>query len=443
MAGVEDMANLLTASRGGERVGKHWVRRFIDRNPDLKPRMNRRYDYQRPLCEDPDVISGWFGLVANIKAKYGIVDERHVQFRRHRLYDGHDRINPRRNTRRPAWEGQVGPAWQSGMVNGNCMHQFARLVHPAVLDRSGPISPLELGERMRPTARLGLDWIKHFDEHTKGHRKSRYRLLILDGHESHISAEFEAYCKSNDIITISMPPHSSHLLQPLDVALYSPLKRAYSKEIELFIKASINHITKLEFFIAFKAAHFAIFTETNIRSEFSASGLVPHNPDEVIGKLDVRLRTPTPVSSRPGTASTYVPQTPFNPQQTTKHSSFIKSKVSAHQGSSPTPILEAVDQMAKGMTKMAHEMTLMRDRIRTLEEANLALSKRRRAKKSRVQLGGALTSEESQAFQEAKDKGKRLATDKAENGGPSKRRVAGVKRYNTCEPGSELESGLF
>lgn len=113
-----------------------------------------------------------------------------------------------------------------------------------------------------------------------------------------------------------------------------------------------------------------------------------------------------------------------------------------------------MDQMAKGMTKMAHEMTLMRDRIRTLEEANLALSKRRRAKKSRVQLGGALTIEESQALQEAKDKGKRLATDKAENGGPSKRRVAGVKRYSTCgktghniqscgiviELGSELES---
>ena len=72
---VGDIANLLTASRGGDRVGKYWVRRFIDRNPNLKTRMNRRYDYQRALCEDTGVISGWFGLVANIKAKYGILDE--------------------------------------------------------------------------------------------------------------------------------------------------------------------------------------------------------------------------------------------------------------------------------------------------------------------------------------------------------------------------------
>ncbi|KAK8093167.1 uncharacterized protein PG998_014568 [Apiospora kogelbergensis] len=75
VAGVEDMADLLSESRGGERVGKHWVRRFIDRNPDLQTKMNRKYDYQRALCEDPGVISGWFGLVANIKAKYGILDE--------------------------------------------------------------------------------------------------------------------------------------------------------------------------------------------------------------------------------------------------------------------------------------------------------------------------------------------------------------------------------
>lgn len=277
-----------------------------------------------------------------------------------------------------------------------------------------------------------MDWIRHFDKHTRTRTKGPYRLLILDGHESHISAEFELYCKDNGIITLSMPPHSSHLLQPLDVALYSPLKRAYSKEIELFIKASINHIIKLEFFIAFKAAHFATFTETNIRSGFSAFGLVPHHPDKVTSKLDVRLRTPTPSPSRPGTASTYNPQTPSNPQQTTRHSSFIKTRVSAYKGSSPTPILDAVDQMAKGMNVMAHKITLMEDQIRILQEANLALSKRRRAKRSRVQLGGPLTVEESQKLQDDKAKSKRPATDKGENRGPSKRRATSSRCCGSC-----------
>jgi hypothetical protein len=38
-------------------------------------RFNRKYDYKRALCEDPEVIRGWFCLVENIKAKYGVLDD--------------------------------------------------------------------------------------------------------------------------------------------------------------------------------------------------------------------------------------------------------------------------------------------------------------------------------------------------------------------------------
>jgi hypothetical protein len=51
-----------------------------------------------------------------------------------------------------------------------------------------------------------------------------------------------------------MPPYLSYLLQPLDVGCFSPLKRAYSREIEALICHYINYITKLEFLLAFKAA---------------------------------------------------------------------------------------------------------------------------------------------------------------------------------------------
>ena len=76
-------------------------------------------------------------------------------------------------------------------------------------------------------------------------------MLVIDGHESHMSVEFDTFCKDHKIITISLPPHSSHLLQPLDVGCFNPLKTAYGKEIENFIKSYITHITKTEFLIAF------------------------------------------------------------------------------------------------------------------------------------------------------------------------------------------------
>jgi hypothetical protein len=235
------------------------------------------------------------------------------------------------------------------------------------------------------------------------------------------------------------------LVQPLDVALYSPLKRAYGDEINLFIRASINHITKSEFFVAFKAAHDKTFTEDNIKAAFRGAGIRPWDPDYIISKLDVRLRTPQPFV--PASPQQWESQTPSNATQTVQQSSFIKSKISAHQGSSPTPIMEAVDRMAKGAQAMAHSITLMSEQIRTLQEANLALAKRRRAKRTRVQLGGALSIEDSQAIIQEKQKRKRPAgeisgdADEADRGGPSKQRCGncGESGHNarTCEKEKE------
>ena len=114
----------------------------------------------------------------------------------------------------------------------------------------------------------GLDWLRHFDKHTRARTKGVYRMLVLDGHESHQSVAFENYCKEHNIITICLPPHSSHITQPLDVGFFSPLKRAYGRQIELFIKAHINHITKVEFFLAYHAAYKAAMTKSNIDGGF-------------------------------------------------------------------------------------------------------------------------------------------------------------------------------
>jgi hypothetical protein len=69
---VEEMANLLRADRDASPVGQRWAGNFIKRQPELKTRFFRRYDYQSAKCEDPVVINAWFSLVANTIAKYGI-----------------------------------------------------------------------------------------------------------------------------------------------------------------------------------------------------------------------------------------------------------------------------------------------------------------------------------------------------------------------------------
>jgi hypothetical protein len=45
LAGVEDIVNYILESRGGERVGQLWAYRFVQRQPELKTRFNRVYDF--------------------------------------------------------------------------------------------------------------------------------------------------------------------------------------------------------------------------------------------------------------------------------------------------------------------------------------------------------------------------------------------------------------
>lgn len=60
---VQDMAALLLAARGTERVGKCLVSNYIKRTPALQSQFPRRYNYQRAPQEDPQVLHEWFDRV--------------------------------------------------------------------------------------------------------------------------------------------------------------------------------------------------------------------------------------------------------------------------------------------------------------------------------------------------------------------------------------------
>jgi hypothetical protein len=95
--------------------------------------------------------------------------------------------------------------------------------------------------------------------------------------------------------------YSSHLLQPLNVVPYSLLKRYYSDGISLLARSRIHHIDKETFLLAFKAAFKKTFILENIRAGFRGAGLALHDPDVMLSKLDVQLRTLTPPA--PGTVA--------------------------------------------------------------------------------------------------------------------------------------------
>jgi hypothetical protein len=440
-AAVRDMADKLLLARGGCPVGRDWPRNFVKRTDSLTTRFNRPYDRQRALCEDPVLISSWFELVEQTKAKYGILDEDVYNFDEagfmmgkimsQLVVTGSERrgqpkaIQPSNREWATVIQGINAAGWAIPPFIIFAGKHHLSAWYEEDIPRDWAIAVSDNGWT---TNKLGVDWLKHFIKHTEGKVVGARRLLILDGHESHHSLEFEELCKENNIYTLCMPPHSSHLLQPLDVGCFSLLKRAYSREIEDLIRHYINYITKLEFLPAFKAAFKQSFTSINICSAFRGAGLVPLQPDVVLSKLDVRLRTPTPAALP---EAPWEAKTPSNVRELEAQSTLIRDRVRRHKSSSPASIIQAIGQLKKGAEIMMLSAELMRDRIASLERANEAATKRKQRKKKRIQKRGTLTRGEGEdilAQREADQQIEREQRQGGEQSGLSRQALARCKR---------------
>ena len=117
------------------------------------------------------------------------------------------------------------------------------------------------------TDEIGLRWLKDgFEPYSRRYSSGAKWLLILDGHSSHLTPEFDTFCDENAIICLCVPPHTSHLLQPLDVGVFGPLKRAYGKLVKGMMMAGNNHIDKEDFLHLYPPAREMIFNQENICS---------------------------------------------------------------------------------------------------------------------------------------------------------------------------------
>jgi len=443
---VREMANLLLDERVALRVGPRWASRFVKRQPLLQTRFFRKYDYQRAQCEDPDAINAWFRLVRNMIAKYGVRDADIYNFDETGFQMGviaHGIVvtgsERRSNTKmRQPGNRQWVTVIQGVGATGFCVPPFvvvAGKYHLSTWYEDDAI-PRDWTIATSPngwtTNEIGLDWIRHFNKHTESRTSGAYRILVLDGHESHHSVEFELYCKDHNIITLCMPPHSSHLLQPLDIGCFGPLKKAYGRQIELKMRAGTTHISKEDFFPAFFAAFQQTITGKNIQGGFRGAGLIPHDPEAVLSRLDVKLKTLTPPGSSHGLPQLWTSRTPTTAIEATSQSNFIKGRISRHQGSSPTSIIDAVEHFAKGTKGIMYQIALLKSENAILREENATLSKRRRAKKTRLREGQSMTLGEGQDLISQRDVAIQIAQETRGNPARGRRSTPASQRCGAC-----------
>ena len=115
------------------------------------------------------------------------------------------------------------------------MFIFARKRMADHLTRNGPPAAIyHCSDNGWITEDLFIEWLRHFAQVTKPSEDDPV-LLIFDNHVSHCSQRAYNY-KENSISVLTIPPHISHRIQPLDVTFFGPLKAAYNVECDKYIR---------------------------------------------------------------------------------------------------------------------------------------------------------------------------------------------------------------
>ena len=405
---VQEMANLLLQQRGTTpvlSVGKNWVTNFVKRYPTLASRFSRRYNYERAKCEDPKIIGEWFNLVQKTIIQFGIDPDDVYNFDETGFAMG--LTATARVITRSEYYGRrslLQPGNREWVTAIECINTAGWALPPCIIFK-GKIFleswfqglPSDWRFEVSPNGwtsdEIGLRWLqKLFIPTTSSRTKGVYRLLVLDGHGSHLTPKFDEICEQNKIIPICMPPHSSHLLQPLDIGCFAVVKRSYGRLVEMKMRTGINHIDKLDFLEAYPSARIEAFKSETIKNSFSAAGLIPFSPDRVISKLNICLRTPTPPPSR---GSDWDPKTPSNYLQLQKQASSIKALLRTRSRSPPSPLNSAINQVLKACQITMQSAALLEKEVSDLRAENEKKKQKRSRSKRQIPAEEGLSVEEA------------------------------------------------
>jgi hypothetical protein len=290
-------------------LGVHWVDRFITRHEvNLISRWVTGIDRARHRADSLLKYTLYFSLLHEKISKYDVeagniynMDEKGfllgILIRSKRVF-----------SRRLYEEGKIKAHIQDGSREWitllACICADGSHLEPALIyqSASGSIQDTWL-QAMRPEDRvyissspsgwtnndIGLSWLKQvFNRSTKEKAGRSYRLLILDGHGSHLTMDFIEYCDRNRILLAIYPPHSTYTLQPLDVVMFKPLSSAYSTQISHFMERSqgLTSMSKRDFYPMFMAAWEASFKEETILKAFEATGLSPLNSEAILKRFN-------------------------------------------------------------------------------------------------------------------------------------------------------------
>ena len=299
-------------------IGIGWVTRFLRRHPELATVTLRSIESSRLKAATSERLQKYFDELEKVVAEYKILPENKYNMDESGFAIGEIEATKCIINANIRQQFQSKPGRQEWVTSVECICADGTALPPLIIFKGTKLSTRWVNGNIPSSWRFtcnskgwtsnkhGIKWLREcFEPLTREKAASKYRLLICDGHDSHITGEFIGHCMDNDILLFILPPHSSHLTQPLDVGVFRPLKKYMAKELQPLISTGLARLQKVEWLTAFVKAHKQAFSAPNIFGGFRGTGIHPFQPRKVLNRVplsaptEVNPASPPPISTTP------------------------------------------------------------------------------------------------------------------------------------------------
>lgn len=297
-------------------IGHEWLYRFLNRYPILKGTYSRQLESTRHKEATYEKISRWFSV---FRTQF---DEQNYELENiYNMDETGFAVGTTQSTRiivdstqKSSWK--ITPGKQEWITAIECVNAAGGSLSPMVIFKAKNTNSGWIPENTPANWRFstsnsgwtsnshGFEWLQTvFEPESRQKSKDKPRLLIADGHASHITANMIALCMENNIDLLILPPHCSHLLQPLDVGVFGPMKKYHAYETDRLLRAGINRFQRSEWVTLYQVIRAKALSPENIRSGWRGAGLVPFSERRVLSKLPVPLQLQPTTPQQPTPAS--------------------------------------------------------------------------------------------------------------------------------------------
>ena len=220
---------------------EHWWSNFMKRHPKLTLRKTDSLERDRAEAFNETVVNEYFELLETTLEEYELKDKPRQLYNCDETFLPLDYTRERAVTLKGAKAVYKQATGTSEHITLLCCASAAGLPHPPMIIYSkcfpggqyrfeGPDDALYAkSESGWIDSELFLAWLKK--NFLKFAVPQRPIMLLTDGHKTHMTIDAIDLCHSNDVVLFCLPPHTTHALQPLDVAVFKSLKDNFAKTV--------------------------------------------------------------------------------------------------------------------------------------------------------------------------------------------------------------------